>query len=99
MKQTHTNSHRVPHAKHAQHKAKRRVRDSRPLHRTIAFHPINLFLLLCVGILLSASTFSAAAASYSVNGEVLAPIPTDPAVITNPADNQQLSLTCGCRSL
>lgn len=71
--------------------AKRRVKRNRPLHRTIILHPINFLLLLCAGVLLSVSTFSALAASYAVNGEVLAPIPTDPAVITSPTNNQQLS--------
>lgn len=91
MKQTNLKNHSARYSKKALHHAKRRVRDNRPLHRTIAFHPINFLFLLCAGVLLCASTFSAAAASYSVNGEVLAPIPTDPAVITSPTNNQQLS--------
>lgn len=91
MKQIKQKAHSAPPSKKALHHAKRKVRDNRPLHRIIAFHPINFLFLLCAGVLLAASTFSATAASYSVNGEVLAPIPTAPAVITNPTDNQQLS--------
>lgn len=75
----------------AKHTARRRVRNSRPLHRSIALHPINLLFLLCVGVLLSGSTLSATAASYTVNGKILAPIPTDPAIITHPTSEQQLS--------
>lgn len=91
MKQTKSKNHSAKFPVKAQHKAKRRVRDNRPIHRTIAFHPINLLFLLCAGVLLCASTFSALADSYSVTGEVLAPIPTAPAVITTPTNNQQLS--------
>lgn len=91
MKQTNPKTHSARYAKKALHHAKRRVRDSRPLHRTLAFHPITFLFLLCAGVLLCVSTFSVAAASYSVHGEVLAPIPAAPAIITSPSDNQQLS--------
>ena len=91
MKQTKTRNHSAKFSVKAQHKAKRQVRDNRPLHRTIVFHPINLLFLLCAGVLLSASTLSATADSYSVNATVPAAIPTLPAVITSPTNNGQLS--------
>jgi len=91
MKQTKSKTHSAKYSAKAHRNAKHHTRDRRPLHRTIAFHPINLLFLLCVGVLLSASSIGAIAASYSVNGEILAPIPTDPAVITSPSNNQQLS--------
>lgn len=91
MKQTKLKNHSAKNSIKAHPKTKRRVKDNRPLHRTIAFHPINLLFLLCAGVLLCASTLSAMAASYSVTGTVPAPIPTSAAVITSPNDNQQLS--------
>jgi hypothetical protein len=91
MTQTKLKNHSAKFSAKAQYKAKRHLRDVRPIHRTIAFHPINLLFLLCAGVLLCASTFSAMADSYSVNATVPAPIPTAPAIITSPTNEQQLS--------
>jgi hypothetical protein len=50
--------------------ARRALRAHRPLHRHIALHPINIFALLCVGVLLVTFTLNAVADSYIVTAVV-----------------------------
>ncbi len=59
---------------------KRRIRAQRPLHRKFFLHPISVFLLLCVGVLLIGATLNATAAQITVNAKVAA------APITEPVD-------------
>lgn len=49
-------------------------------------HPASLLLWLCVGVLLTGITFRGSADSYTVTGEVPAPLPGSPATIDSPAD-------------
>jgi hypothetical protein len=72
--------------------AKQAIRRKRPLHKHIALHPINILVLLCVGVLLVAFTISALADSYTVGAVVPAPPLTSPAVITYPLHNAQFSV-------
>lgn len=67
------------------------VLKKRPLHRHIALHPINVLVLVCVGVLLVTFTLNAVADSYRVTAVVPAPPLTDPAVITSPADGAQFT--------
>jgi len=68
--------------------AKRR----RPTHKRLALHPLSIMFMLCLGVLLVLSTFSAAADSYTVSAVVpLPPGPSDPAVMTSPTDGQHFS--------
>jgi hypothetical protein len=71
--------------------ARKTIRAQRPLHRHIALHPITVFTLLCVGVLLATLTLNALAASYTVTLSIPAPPLTLPAVITSPADGYQTS--------
>jgi hypothetical protein len=71
-------------------KAKRIVKQNRRLHHRIFLHPITVFILLCLGVLIVTMTFRAAAASYTVRGKVPAPPLAEAATISAPAD---LSIT------
>lgn len=62
----------------------------RPLHKKIAIHPVSLLLLLCVGVFLTVSTLGARADTLEVKATVPAPLPTSPAFITWPTDQQRL---------
>jgi hypothetical protein len=66
--------------------AKQLLRRKRPLHRKVLLHPITIFALLCVGVLLAGTTWHSLAATYTIRAKVPAPLLTDPAVITSPAD-------------
>ena len=61
----------------------------RRLHVHIALHPMSILVLLCAGVLLAASTWSAFAAIVTVKAVVPAPPLTEPAVITSPAGDEQ----------
>lgn len=63
----------------------------RPLHRRIALHTSSLLLLLGGGFLPSPFSFAAQAYSYDVTARVPAPLPTSPAVITSPTDQQHVT--------
>jgi len=67
------------------------IRARRPLHRHIALHPITVFALLCVGVLLVSFTLDVFAITYTITATVPAPSLTLPAVITSPADGFQTS--------
>jgi hypothetical protein len=62
------------------------TRRKRPLHKRVLLHPLSVMILLCAGVLVIGSTFQSRAASYDVTATVPAPIPGDPAVIQQPAD-------------
>lgn len=62
----------------------------RPLHKKIAIHPVSFLLLLCIGVFLAVSTLSARADTLEVKATVPAPLPTSPAFITWPTDQQVL---------
>ncbi len=64
---------------------------SRPLHTRVLLHPFSVMVLLCAGVLLAASTFSAFATSYDLTATVPAPLPASPAVITSVSDQQHVS--------
>jgi hypothetical protein len=70
---------------------KRRIRKSRPLHRRFLLHPMTVMVLLCVGVFLVSWTFRAIADVITVTGTVPAPILTQGAVITSPADGSTLT--------
>jgi hypothetical protein len=72
--------------------ARRKIRTRRPLHKHVALHPITVFALLCVGVLLATYTLNAVADSYTVNAVVPADALTVPAVITSPTDGTQTSI-------
>jgi hypothetical protein len=48
-------------------------------------------VILCTGVIIAGSTFHGFAASYDVTATVHAPIPTNPALITTPYDQQHVS--------
>lgn len=64
----------------------KRIKSRRPAHKRFILHPLTVFLLLCVGVLLTGFTWKTSADSYSVKAKVAAPPLTDPAIITSPAD-------------
>lgn len=72
--------------------ARKTIRAQRSLHRHIALHPITVFALLCVGVLLATYTLHALADSYTVHLLIPAPALTQPAVITSPIDGFQTSV-------
>lgn len=69
----------------------RRHRSERPFHKRLALHPFSIFVLVCVGVLLVASTWRASADTIDVSAKVAAPLPTAPAVITSPQDQQHVT--------
>lgn len=75
--------------------AKRKIRAKRsakrpPVRRLLAY-PAVLFVLLCVGVLLTIWTFKALADSVLISAVVEAPPVTGAAVITSPADGQHFT--------
>lgn len=70
-----------------------RARSHKP-HIRIGLHPVNLMFMLCLGVLLVASTLatSAATSTYAVHATVPADPLTDPAVITSVADGDRFKL-------
>ncbi|HMH70165.1 MAG TPA: hypothetical protein VK502_02105 [Candidatus Saccharimonadales bacterium] len=69
----------------------RSKRQSRPLHKKLFLHPLTILLLLCAGVLLAGATFQSHAADLEVSATVPAPIPTSPAIITSPSDQQHFT--------
>jgi len=67
---------------------KRRIR---PLHRRIALHTSSLLLLLGGGFIPSPFNFAAQTYSYDVTARVPAPLPSSPATITSPFDQQHVT--------
>lgn len=76
------------HTKPAHTGKKRRIR---PLHRRIALHASSLLLLLGGGFIPSPFNFTAQTYSYDVTARVPAPLPSSPAVITSPTDQQHVT--------
>ena len=70
---------------------RRAIRGRRPAHKRVLLHPISLFGLLCVGVLLANITWHSLAATIHTTAKVQAPALTDPAVITSPADGTTVS--------
>jgi hypothetical protein len=70
---------------------KKRAVRARPFHKRVLLHPFSVMVLLCAGVLIIGSTFRGYAADMEVTGIVPAPLPTDPAVITDPVDEQHFS--------
>jgi hypothetical protein len=77
---------------------KKLVKKTRPIHKKLALHPINILFMLVLGVILVMSTINAAAdsvfssASYSVSATVpLPPGPSAPAVMSSPSDGEQFS--------
>ncbi|MDN5275063.1 MAG: hypothetical protein JWP06_964 [Candidatus Saccharibacteria bacterium] len=66
-------------------------RQPRRLHKKLLLHPLAIFLILCVGVLLVKATFQTHADSYEVTATVPAPLPTSPAVITSYSDQEHVS--------
>lgn len=73
--------------------AKARIRRARPIHKRVLLHPVSAFMLLCIGVILSAWTYNTFADSLTVNARVNAPLPTSGAPITSPADQTRFSST------
>src|SRR5688572_10659070 len=63
----------------------------RPFHKRVALHPVNILLFLCVGVVLTISTLQANAETIEVTATVPAPLPTAPAIITSPKDQDRLT--------
>lgn len=61
------------------------------LHKRIVLHPISLFFLLCIGVVMAGMTFHSFADSYTVTAKVSAPLPTSAASITSPTDQAHVS--------
>jgi hypothetical protein len=72
---------------------KRKIRQSRPIHKRILLHPVSVMLILCVGVFVLGWTYRTVADSYSVVAEVLAPPLQVGATITSPVNGQTLSQT------
>jgi len=71
---------------------KRLVKKTRPFHKKVALHPLNVMFMLCLGVLLIMTSINAAADSYTVTATVpLPPGPSSPAVITSPTDGSSTS--------
>ncbi len=71
----------------------RRHHSERPLHKRVALHPLSIFLVLCAGVLIVASTWRAGADTLEVTAKVPAPLPAGPAIITSPHDQDHLTET------
>lgn len=65
---------------------KQPAKANRPLHLRITLHPISIFFLLCVGVLLIGSTYKAFGATTNVSMQITEPALDSPAVITKPTD-------------
>ncbi len=70
---------------------KRRHSQLRPLHHRLVLHPVSLLLFLCTGVLLAGLTWHSSADSYTVNAQVLAPPLSQPAVITQLANQSHFT--------
>jgi hypothetical protein len=68
----------------------KRTSQRRSVHKRVLLHPISAFLLLCVGVLVAGSTFHGQAVSYDVTARVSAPALTEPAIITEPTNQQHV---------
>lgn len=73
--------------KMARRKTKKRA-SNRSRGRPLFSYPLALFLLMVMGVYLSAWTFKASGANILVSAQVHAPAVTDPAVITTPKNGQ-----------
>lgn len=63
---------------------------TRPFHRQISLHPITILLLLCIGVLMIASTYKALGASSTTLSMNITAVPlTEPATITKPLDQDR----------
>jgi hypothetical protein len=69
----------------------RRHRSERPLHKRLALHPLSIFVMLCAGVLIAASTWRASADTIDVGAKVAAPLPPKSAIITSPHDQQHVT--------
>jgi hypothetical protein len=69
----------------------KRSRLDTALHKRIILHPISLFFLLCVGIVMAGMTFHSFADSFTVTAKVSAPLPTMAASITSPTDQAHVA--------
>ena len=83
-------------AKKIQKKSKRlhlihRKHTAKLLHRRHTSYPLLAFLLLSIGVLLTAMTLQAKAATVTVTGVNLGDPPTTPAVITSPIDGDRFT--------
>ena len=80
-------------------KKRARLKARRPIHKKLLLHPAAIFILLCVGVLLLASSWNAAAdggtdtASWTVHGKVPAPPLTEPGKATSVTNGQHFSVT------
>lgn len=88
------NSKNKPRASNAKKNSSKKylTKQNRPIHRKIALHPLSIFFMLCVGVLLVVSTINAAADSITVTAVVPPPPgPSAPAEITDPTDGEQFA--------
>jgi hypothetical protein len=65
---------------------KKSIRRKRPIHKRLLVHPISLFVLLCLGVLIAGTTYQVIADSYDVTASVPAHTLTEGAVITSPSN-------------
>lgn len=70
-----------------------KTRRQRPLHKRVLLHPFSIMVLLCTGVILAGSTYRSIAASYDVTATVPAELPSAPALIQQPYDQQHFSGT------
>jgi hypothetical protein len=76
---------------HDKKQIKKVIKSDLPLHRRVLFHPVTLFFLLCLGVLIIGWTYRVVADFYTVTAEVQAAILTQPAIITSPPDGYDTS--------
>lgn len=76
---------------HQRASLKRSVRRKQAVHRRLLLHPVTVFGLLCVGVLITAWTVKTVALSYTVNARVPAAPLTEGAFITYPVDGQVIT--------
>ncbi len=73
------------------HQARQLIRADRSWHQRILLHPLSMFALLVVGVLMVGLTMRAAADDYSVQATVSAPPLAAGALISIPSNNQIFS--------
>ncbi len=67
------------------------IKRRRPAHKKVLLHPSTIIVLLIFGGWLILSSLHVSAASYLVTAIVPAPLPTGPAIITNPVDQDSFN--------
>ena len=72
---------------------KKKIQQSRPVHKRILFHPTTIFIILCTSIFVIGWTYKVIAASYEVTAQIPAPTLEQGAIITSPTNGATLTQT------